>query len=67
MCRAFLRLMAGDLLAGMRAWGRITGAYDNPQAKELEELDELVSDNPELADLLSFASSEEFGRILAGG
>lgn len=60
-------LMAGDLLAGMRAWGRLTGAYDNPQVKELDELDELVTANPELADLLSFASSEAFGRILAGG
>ncbi len=60
-------LMAGDLLAGMRAWGRLTGQYDNPQAKELQELDDLISANPELADLLSFASSEEFGRILSGG
>ena len=30
-------------------------------------VDDLVSANPELADLLSFASSEEFGRILTGG
>jgi len=60
-------LMAGDLLAGMRAWGRLTGAYENPQVKELGELDDLVTANPELADLLSFASSEPFGRILAGG
>jgi hypothetical protein len=59
-------LMAGDLLSGMRAWGRLTGRFDNPQAKEIEELDELVTANPELADLLSFASSEAFGRILAG-
>ncbi len=60
-------IMAGDLLSGMRAWGRLTGAYENPQVKELVELDELVSANPELADLLSFASSEAFGRILSGG
>jgi tetratricopeptide (TPR) repeat protein len=59
-------LMAGDVLSGMRAWGRLTGAYDNPQAKQIEELDELVTANPELADLLSFASSEPFGRILSG-
>ncbi len=58
-------LMAGDLLSAMRAWGRVTEAYDNPQGKELDELDEVITANPELKDLVAFAASEAFGRLLS--
>ncbi len=57
-------LMAGDLLSAMRAWGRVTEAYDNPQGKDLEEMDEVVTANPELKDMIAFAATEAFGRIL---
>jgi hypothetical protein len=60
-------LMAGDLLSAMRAWGRVTEAYDNPQGKELTDLDEIIDASPELKDLVAFAASEPFGRLLSEG
>lgn len=57
-------LMAGDTLSAMRAYGRITEAFENPQGKTLDDLDEIVAANTALVDLIAFAASEPFGRIL---
>ncbi|MDY0001694.1 MAG: hypothetical protein RBU30_10395 [Polyangia bacterium] len=62
-CRAGL-IMAGDVLSAMRAWGRIQGTFDNPQGKDTEEMDEVVTANPALKDMLAFAASEAFGKLL---
>ena len=58
-------LMAGDLLSALRGWGRVTGAFDNPQGADVNDLDDVVKQRPELADLLAFAASPAFGRLLA--
>jgi hypothetical protein len=57
-------LMAGDLLSALRGWGRVTAAFDNPQGADVNDLDDVVKLRPELADLLAFAASPAFGRLL---
>jgi hypothetical protein len=48
----------------VQGWGRVTAAFDNPQGADVNDLDDVVKLRPELADLLAFAASPAFGRLL---